>query len=136
MPRRSNLATTYALSMARRYEIAVDSEFELRPRRRDWSLTDPPEPVDVWFQGRRFIWHPGNDRNCAIVTTIASDGDDFTTEAEATERFLSALSRTHLWGLRLFAITPGPTVPRDEFDPRLGHNLDVRTTSTKSDRNL
>lgn len=32
------------------------------------------------------------------------------------ERFLSALSRTHLWGLCLSAITPGHTVPGDEFD--------------------
>lgn len=100
-----------------RYEIAVNAEFELRPRRNDWRLGDPLEPVGVWFQKRRFLWHPGDAEYCPIVTT-SYEGDDFTEESIATERFLSALSRTHDWGLYLSTVGfgDGHGTPQDEFD--------------------
>lgn len=99
-----------------RYEIAIDAEFELRPRRRDWRLADPLEPVATWFQKRRFVWHPGKAEYCPIVTT-PYEGDDFTQESEATERFLSALSRTETWGLytTTVGIGTGHGSPQDEF---------------------
>jgi hypothetical protein len=100
-----------------RYEIAVDAEFDLSPRRQGWRLGDALETVDVWFQKRRFLWHPGDAENCPIVTT-PYEGDDFTEESVATERFLSALSRTHPWGLYLAGVAfgEGHGTDRDEFD--------------------
>lgn len=99
-----------------RYEIAVDAEFELCPRRKGWQLGDPLEPVATWFQKRRFVWHPGDAEYCPIVTTPC-EGGDFTEESEATERFLSALSRTHTWGLyaSTVGIGTGHGSPQDEF---------------------
>lgn len=101
-----------------RFEIAVEAEFELRPRRANWRLGDPAEPVDVWFQKRRFLWHPGDAENYPIVTTPYED-DDFTEESVATQRFLSALSRTYDWGLYVSVVGfgEGHGTPQSEFDP-------------------
>lgn len=101
-----------------RYEIAADAEFELHPRRQDWRLGDALEPVDVWFQKRRFLWHPGDTQYCPIVTT-PYEGDGLSEVSMATERFLSALSRTHDWGLYVSAVGfgEGHGTPRNEFDP-------------------
>ena len=99
-----------------RYEVAVDAEFELRPRRRDWKIGDPPEAIDIWFQGRRFLWHQGTKTTYPIVTTPATDTDDWHDDQLAVARFLSALSATHLWGLRAEARWEGTMVPRQEFD--------------------
>lgn len=99
-----------------RYEVAIDAEFELRPRRADWKVGDPPEPIDIWFQGRRFLWHPGSETTYPILTTPAANSDDWHDDQLAVARFLSALSATHMWGLRAAARWEGTMVPREEFD--------------------
>lgn len=99
-----------------RYEVAVDAEFELRPRRRGWKIGDPSEPVDVWFHGRRFLWHSGTPETYPIVTAPAMDSGEWHDDQLAVARFLSALSATHMWGLRASARWEGAMVPREEFD--------------------
>lgn len=89
------------------YEVAVDASFDLAPRRRDWKLGDPREPVEVWFQRRKFTWHPGDEETYAVVTTAIADPSDYEAERLATERFLSALTYDSLAATVLFESATG-----------------------------
>lgn len=75
-----------------RYEVVVDASFELGPRRSGWRLGEPLEPVDVWFQGRKFTWHPGDHETYPVITTLIEDDSNYQAERLATERLLSALT--------------------------------------------
>lgn len=50
------------------------------------------------------------------MTTPATNSDEWHDDQLGVARFLSALSATHMWGLRAFARWEGAMVPREEFD--------------------
>lgn len=87
------------VSFRGRYEVSVDTSLELRkypPRgggiRRLIEITKSRDPVSVWFQGRRFTWHPGTEESRVIITVPIKDGENYDAERFAMERFLSVLS--------------------------------------------
>jgi hypothetical protein len=76
-----------------RYEVAVDTALDLRKPGKLGPLKRlTKEPVSIWFQGRRFTWHPRTDESMPIVTVPFEDSGNYEEERFAMEKFLSALS--------------------------------------------
>jgi hypothetical protein len=106
-----------------RYEVSIDSPLELRkyPKfggiRRLIELTKSREPVSVWFQDRRFTWHPGTEESRVIITVPIKDSENYNAERFAMERFLSALSFKFGYGLTV--AEEAASGFKKEFDPPL-----------------
>jgi hypothetical protein len=69
----------------------------------------------VWFQGRRFTWHPSTEESRVIVTVPIRDSEDYDAERFAMERFLSALSFHFGYGITV--AEEAASSFKKEFDP-------------------
>jgi hypothetical protein len=104
-----------------RYEVAVDTLLELRryqdfpPADRLRRLGESREPMSIWFERRRFTWHPGSEDNLPVVTVPLRDPDNFDQERFALERFLSALSYAFGYGITVYSAAASGN--KTEYDP-------------------
>jgi hypothetical protein len=80
-------------------------------------LVRPQEPVQIWFRGRRFTWHPGTETILPIVTVMIRDADNYSAERLATNRLLSAIA--YSTGMPIREVTSTASGFKKEGDPPL-----------------
>jgi hypothetical protein len=107
---------------AGRYEVALETSLEPTPPG-GWKLgpdgkfVRTREPVQIWFQGRRFTWHPGTASVLPVITVMIRDADDYSAERRATNRLLSAVS--YETGMPIGEVTSSASGFKKEGDPPL-----------------
>ena len=122
-----------------RYEVAVDSAIEFRvypePGRdpgqepwldRLWTVSESRDPITIFFETRRFAWHPGSDDVLPVVTVPISDPDNYDDERAAMERFLSAISFALGFGVTVYSSTASGF--KKELDPPLLQQPRIKAT--------
>jgi hypothetical protein len=107
---------------AGRYEVALETSLEPTPpggwrQAPDGKFVRPQEPVKIWFQSRRFTWHPGTETILPVITVMIPDADDYSAERLATNRFLSAVA--YETGMPIREVTSSASGFKKEDDPPL-----------------
>lgn len=101
-----------------RYEVALDTRLALVPPTRPETVA----PVVIWFDGRRFTWHPATAEYFAVLTVDVENPDDSLAAEEAVQRLLSALSFQTDVPIRSLG---GDLVRRPESSPPMRYPRDV-----------
>lgn len=109
--------------MKGRYEVALDTELELRdydefpPFAQLTDLSKQQDPMVIEFHGRRLVWHPGSGEHLPVTTIMFDDDSNYEPDRLLVERFLSVLSYKFQAGVRVK--TTAASSLKTELDPPL-----------------